>query len=206
MITHNFKSLITTYGWNTKELDAVLSIIPNELENFWLAGGALRRTITAEKIIGKSDFDFFFKNEDAYIAMVEAFSGMGFSIKRENAANKTLEGEVTIGEEKHKVIVQLIKIQYYENVDTLLDSFDFTLCQFALDTKTGVFYCGNTSMFDAARKRIVVNKVTYPVASLRRLIKYTSQGYYACQGCLTIFLEKVREIQPTPETQIQYFD
>jgi hypothetical protein len=206
MVTHVFNNLVTTYGWNTKELDAVLAIIPSELENFWLAGGALRRTITAEKIIGKSDFDFFFKSEEAYVAMVEAFSGIGFAIKRENDFNKTLEGEITIGEEKQKVIVQLIKVQYYGSVEALLDSFDFTLCQFALDTKTGTFYCGDTSMFDAARRRIVVHKVTYPVASLRRLIKYTSQGYYACHGCLTTFLEKVREIQPTSEAQIQYFD
>jgi len=206
MVTHVFQNLITTYGWDTTELSAVLAIIPEDLTDFWLAGGALRRTITAESIIGKSDFDFFFKNEEAFVDMLTAFSEMGFIIKRENDANKTLEGKVKLGEEEKTIIVQLIKIQFYQTVDALLDSFDFTLCQFALDTKTGTFYCGDTSMFDAARRRIVVHKVTYPVASLRRLIKYTSQGYYACHGCLSTFLEKVREIQPSAENQIQYFD
>jgi hypothetical protein len=43
---------------------------------------------------------------------------------------------------------------------------------------------GEYALLDVMRKRIVINKITYPVSSLRRLIKYTHQGYYACNGCL----------------------
>ena len=62
------------------------------------------------------------------------------------------------------------------------DRFDYTICQFAVDTN-GMLWCGDHSLWDLARKRLAVHRITFPVSSLRRLLKYTSKGFYACSGC-----------------------
>ena len=106
-----------------------------------------------------------------------------------------------------KMLVQLIKTNYYDSPETLLNTFDFTLCQFAIEVnKTGVLYCGDTALYDVARKRLVVNQIEYPVASLRRMIKYTQQGFYACEGCLTEFLKIVSEQPELITNKPKYLD
>lgn len=41
---------------------------------------------------------------------------------------------------------------------------------------------------------------------MRRLIKYTKQGFYACNGTMSTFLEKVIENPSMLETRFQYVD
>lgn len=164
----------------------------------YLAGGAIRRTFLSEATI-KSDYDFFFKNESAFtLAKNYWLSKTDSSIIRENEQNLSIlcDGK----------IIQLIKIAYYNTVEDLLNSFDYTICQFAIDLSESNYfiYSSPTAMFDLGGKKLVVNKITYPVASLRRLIKYTQQGFYACEGCLKELLLQSRE--GDLDTNIVYVD
>jgi hypothetical protein len=51
-------------------------------------------------------------------------------------------------------------------------------------------------LWDLGRKRLAIHKVTYPVATMRRMIKYTRQGFNACAGCMATLL---RETATSPE-------
>lgn len=204
----DFEEFLSRYYNNIDDLKIfkVLDALPAFLEGeMWLAGGALRRTLIGQPL--DSDFDFFFKNKDARLIWENALLDMGAKKISHNDHQKTFILDLALDEETEEletVKIQLITIDYYNFVQDLLDSFDFTITQFAYDGK--YLYCGEYSLWDLARRRLAVHKITYGVASMRRLIKYTNQGFTACQGCLTQFLETVAEKPEVIRSDIQYVD
>lgn len=158
--------------------------------NFLVAGGAIRRTITGEKL-EDGDIDLFHrtqKDHDEYKEKLKSHKGFKLISEKEHVDSF----EYTFG--NHKYEVQLIKIRFYPDAPILLDSFDYTIAQFAMDPNGPRFFCGDFSLYDLGRKRLAVNKIIYPLSSMRRLIKYTRQGYYACNGCLQTYINDLREI------------
>lgn len=189
---YNFKQFLSRYydDVDNMKIFKVLENLPPLLEGeMWLAGGALRKTLIGQPL--DSDFDFFFKNKDARLAWEVALINIGAKKISHNEHQKTFVLDIVLDEETEEtetIKIQLVTIDYYNFVQDLLDSFDFTITQFAYDGQN--LYCGEYSLWDLARRRLAIHKITYGVSSLRRLIKYTRQGFTACQGCLAQFLEK----------------
>lgn len=168
----------------------------------YIMGGAVRRILLGEQGI-KSDVDLFFTSDADFGKALETFHNSKDKFKFE----KETENHVCFIWLEQNVPVQLIKIIPKQdcNVEDILNEFDYTICQFAVNYKNlDVLYSGDSSLFDLGRKRLVINKITYPVASLRRLIKYSKQGFYACQGCLQHFLEITKELDLN--NVIEYID
>lgn len=190
---------------NYGQLWSIVQHLPNP-HKFLVAGGAIRRTISGEKL-EDGDIDLFFTNEkdhNEYKEILKKSSRLNIKLVSEKEHVDTFE----LQWQNTKYEIQLIKIRYYPDAASLLDSFDFTIAQFAMDPIGPRFFCGDFSLYDLGRKRIVINKLLHPLSSLRRLIKYTKQGYYACNGCLAGYLEDVRNI-PKSEWQnakITYID
>ena len=190
MQTFNFNDFLIRQGpLEEVELLNLFDFLPKpSKDRMWIAGGAIRRAISNQPI--DTDVDYFFKRRSKPFDFPEWFESINHECKivRETDTNTTYEvrydGTKTIK-------VQAIKINFYDSPKDLLDSFDFTICQFAYDGED--LYCGDYSLHDLGRKRLVINNISYPVASLRRLIKYTQQGYYACQGTMTRFLETISD-------------
>jgi hypothetical protein len=151
----------------------------------FLAGGACRKLIAGQPF--DSDWDFFFTNEEQL---------KDFQSKLQNVI------EIKEGKTNNVVYVkkddttnykfQLIKI-YYPNISSLLDSFDFTLCQVGFDGEN--FYLADFAMKDILENKLVTNKITFPEASMRRTFKYTKQGYYMCAGSIAEFLKQIQTLQ-----------
>ena len=133
----------------------------------WLAGGAIRRALMGKP---PADFDFFFASQEQYD---EVYAKLG-EPRYTNKFNATFDVE--------GMKVQIIMHKFFADVDELIDSFDYTICQFVWDGE-GLHY-PSVALIDAINERLVVHKITYGISSMRRLIKYTSQGYHACKGCL----------------------
>ena len=142
----------------------------------WLAGGAIRRTLIGMPL--DSDFDFFFRDEFAFLGFEEQIVSLGFTKTKETEHHSQFEGKL------HDVsfVVQAIKFQFYDNAAEVLDSFDYTITQFLLDGNN--LLTTPESLWDLPRKRLALHKVTYPVATLRRMLKYSNQGFTACAGCM----------------------
>lgn len=228
MIKFKLKNIAGRYGWNLKQLTPVLDLVRDfqkyrmKETKVWLAGGALRRTVIKQDIVGESDYDFFFASGKGFEDFQKHLENCGFKVNRQNDQNVELLGTVDFNPpvplddpnqqkpDPKQVRIQLIKVQYYDAIEHVLSSFDFTLCQFGLELGAteddDELTCADTALFDVANKRIVVNKITYPVASMRRIIKYTQQGFYACEGCLTEFLDLVQKATPVINQPIRYFD
>ena len=164
----------------------------------WIAGGALRRTLQQRPL--ESDVDYFFKD----IAQKDAFNSA--MLDKGGWIISEKEHAITYGikAENETVIVQGIVMAYYTDLDSCLDSFDFTITQFGYD---GVdLVCGEFSLWDLARKRLALHRLTYGVSTVRRLIKYTRQDFTACGGVLASILEETVNHPEVINRAVQYVD
>jgi hypothetical protein len=167
-------------------------------DDYWIAGGAVRSLMLNAPIT--TDVDFFFKTQEAFEAFVSKFGGE--ESKRLAATAHHTTFKVQTGETFYKV--QAIKIGYYQTVEACLDSFDFTICQLA--AHKGKLYVGQYTLWDLGRKRLALHKLTYGAATVRRLLKYTKQGFTACSGCIASVLQAVGENPSVINSDIQYVD
>lgn len=198
---YNFKEFLGRYNNDVEgmELFHVLERLPSlDKEGIWIAGGAIRRTLAGDLLT--SDFDFFFKNEDKLNEFRKQLFEKGAKVIGENQHQETYT--IEIGSKQR--IIQLVKIGYYDSPEAVLDSFDFTITQFLYDGED--LFCGDYSLWDLARKRLALHKLTYGVATMRRLIKYTNQGYTACAGVMQKILEAVVADPSVINSDVQYVD
>lgn len=179
-----------------KLLAAMPSIGP---EGPWLAGGSLRRTLLQRE--PDSDLDYFFKDADQLSAFVADLEKRGFEKVRETEHHVQYRGR--IGDSGLPVDIQCIRFAFYADAAAVIDSFDFTICQFAFDGEN--LTVGEYALWDLGRKRLAVHKITYPVSSMRRVLKYASQGFKACNGCLQTLLRATAE-NPAVNMEVAYVD
>lgn len=93
---------------------------------------------------------------------------------------------------------------YYTSPESVIDSFDFTITQCAYDGTD--FYFGEYTLWDIPRKKLALHKLTYGVATMRRLIKYTDQGFTACAGVMRSILEAVVDNPGVIQSDVKYVD
>lgn len=177
----------TRYDRTEHELFEILKLFPNA----WIAGGAVRTFCQDLPIM--SDIDVFFCNELEFNTFVAAYGG------KEPTKSK-FHTSFTVG----KYQVQAICIRYFESLEDVIGSFDYTICQFATD---GVdLIVGPYALWDLARKKLVVHKVTYGAASVRRMLKYAKQGFTACQGTITTLLSEIAADPSLIRSDVVYVD
>lgn len=185
-LTFDFAEFCERSGCDTAELFRVLSVVQN---GAWCAGGAIRRTLLKQAL--DSDFDFFFRSADE-LAEWEKKLPATFALIRETEHHKHWKG--TIEGSALPIEVQAIRFRYYESAADVIDSFDYTITQVALDGDKLV--TTPYALWDLGRKRLAIHKVTYPVATMRRMLKYARQGFTACSGCMATLL---KETATSPE-------
>lgn len=199
IIKRNFEEFCEMYGQDSGMVVKVWSTLGHH--DCWLGGGAIRRTLIGQPL--DSDFDFFFMNADA----LESFKGRcdkaGLVKVKETKHHIQFEGKLEGSE--LLIVVQAIFFKYYDTRFDVLDSFDYTITQF--------LYAGDSmwttpeALWDLGRKRLVIHKVSYPVATMRRMLKYTNQGFTACAGCMkTLFVETASNPGAMAELDIEYVD
>lgn len=147
-----------------------------DVDNVWLAGGAIRCVFSGETI---QDFDLFFRNRDY-------FKGVKNRLERLNAK---LIFQCPQGELHTYMIdgmkIQLIVKKFYSTAVDLIDSFDFTICQFAYDGKVIETY--ENCLQHLVKKELHINKIEYPIATINRMVKYAKRGYKHTKCCLELF-------------------
>lgn len=164
-----------------------------------VAGGAIRKIFEGRFTeIFSTDVDYFFLPEDEIfevdlVSRAKRVLGAGDNIK-ENKANVS----VTLDGIKH----QYITFATYSDIEHVFDQFDFHLCQFAFDGHH--FWASSDALVAVARKRLTVHKITFPAASLRRMIKYATYGYFVCDGSLSAMVDGIKAAEI--EEQFLYID
>lgn len=167
----------------------------------WIAGGALRRTLLGKE--PDSDFDFFFRSAEQLTAFCADLEARGFTKIRETIHHVHYRGK--IGDSGIDRDVQCIRFAFYETAQAVIDSFDYTICQLAFDGNTVTL--GEFTLWDLGRRRLAIHKITYPVATMRRMLKYTTQGFTACAGCMaTILTETASKPELLQQMGVAYVD
>lgn len=197
-IKMNFEDFCARSDANTSELHRVLSALPSE--GAWIAGGAIRRTLIKQSL--DSDFDFFFSSKNA-LDLWEMALPKTLVLVRETAHHKHWRGPLDGSD--IPVDIQAIRFQFYDTPDAVIDSFDYTITQFVLDGEDLI--TSPQALWDLGRKKLAIHRVTYPVATMRRMLKYANQGFTACGGCMaTLFRETASSPDAMAELDIQYVD
>jgi hypothetical protein len=197
----DFLSRSTDTDFSETTLAKVLGTVPTlSAAGPWIAGGAIRRTIMGKE--PESDFDFFFRDADQLGTFADGLLERGYRKVRETEHHIQFRGAPNGGVERD---VQLIRFKYYQSAEDVIDSFDFTICMVAFDGET--LTAGEYALFDLGRQTLAIHQVTFPVSTMRRMIKYTKQGFRACPGAMATIL---RETATNPELMakldIQYVD
>lgn len=167
-----------------------------------LAGGSLQTLINDDITI--NDYDIFFvtygsNSMNEKVAIVsKKLEDQGYECVFDCPA-----GELRTFK-KDGVKIQLIKKTPYIDMEALISSFDFTACMAAYNGTEFLF----AYSFIKASKYLTldVNYISYPVSSLRRLLKYQKKGFYATNACLRSLVIHVHSINLTEANMSYYFD
>lgn len=183
------------------EIFKVIKHLPELIKDkMWIAGGAIRRTLLNKEL--DTDVDLFFKDEESLKSYSKELEKIGAKIITENEHQTTFTYHI---EKLNKsYLIQAVTISFYDNVEDLLDSFDFTITQFAFDGE--ILYCGEHSIWDLKSNKLALHKLTYGVATMRRMIKYTNQGFTACAGTMASILEATVANPGVIQSDIEYID
>lgn len=184
-----------------------------DIDLFFTSEKAFKETV--KRLVNPEEIDGYNKEEHW------AFEGYSPDEDTQKAiiAAATNEAGLTAGEalsfksvrflkfvHSHRPPIQLIKLVWYDNAEHVIDSFDLTVAQFACDPKTSEIVLNPAAILDLARKRIVLHRMQFPASTMRRVIKYTNKGYYACPGALVKIAEAIFKTYKEGEEQIVYLD
>jgi hypothetical protein len=148
---------------------------------FFIAGGCF--TKLDEEV---NDFDVFFKDEKSFSKQLNYLEKINYSIKARETINSTsflYNGRM----------YDLINKKFFKDPEEIINEFDFTCCQAVYDGQK--FHFGEQYLKHNFRKQLAINKITYPVHTLKRVIKYNKQGYWICNGGIQHLVESLRKAE-----------
>ena len=161
----------------------------------YCAGGSVRSILDDSDI---HDYDFFFGSEESLIKMKMHLNNYGKCIFE--CPNNTFTSYMYCG---HKI--QLIHFKFYSSAAELIRSFDFTICQFVYD---GInITTSNIALKDLINKRLRLNVLTFPAATIKRIEKYTRYGFKAHSSLYSQIVLLIKENHPLIEDfELVYVD
>lgn len=152
----------------------------------YLAGGALRTLINLDEVV--SDYDLFFESQVAAEMTRERLKNLGFELIFECPEGKlfTFAGR--------GMKIQCICENYYFTAHELISSFDFTCCSAAYDGNSILVH--RHFPLAVSRKKLRLLNLTFPVATLGRMMKYEKKGYKTGE-CRLQFVERLQDLFDT---------
>ena len=187
----NYINIANTNG-DRYPLFSYVSNFIKEFKGVYLAGGALRRMISGES--GESDWDFFFKDNEVYSLFKDALlTSPRFSVISSEEREKNLTLKMVLNDLNVTIECQLIHFEFYQDIPYLLSTFDYTICQFGTDGFD--LHFGDSSLDDLRDKKLVVCNITYPISSMRRLLKYSKNKFWIDGPEIARLILLCREVQ-----------
>lgn len=168
-------------------LDTEVLQMVNNIDCLVLAGGALRKLVDNNDII--VDYDLFFLNTPEKSSVKDNIVQNMKGSENYKKVFECPEGKLYTFVRDDGIKLQIIDKRSYKDCDDLISSFDITASSACWD---GVaFYKHERFVFDVLNKRLNINSVEYPVATLKRLMKYQSKGYKLTNEASKEFVMKV---------------
>lgn len=173
------------------------------IEGVYLAGGAVRSLFRPREII--HDFDFFFISNEVYQFTKNYLKVRGaentFACPQDKLNTYVLPKKFFSGGETK---IQLIAPRFYTTPEQLIDSFDFTLCCFAI--YKNIIYGSDTALADVKANALKINKITYPAATIKRIHKYITYGYIPDSSLYQQIVTAIQDGTTIIDGQLVYID
>ena len=181
-----------------EELCCNIKALVRNSPNVVLAGGALRVLVDPcnEEIC---DYDLFVTDQSVLGKLLSDIQEMGYN-KVFECPKRELFTFVKEGEYK----IQVINKRPYWDCEDIISSFDITASCAAWDGEN--FYKHERFVFDVLNKRINLNAVEYPNATMKRIVKYALKGYTLTSEANDFFISRVNSMELTEENRVMYID
>ena len=155
----------------------VTVINPNFETGPWIAGGAGLRWYQGIPV-GESDIDVYCSSPMQAEKVQQALFDLMICSQRYKSDNAvTLE----VSKDNQTWTVQIIKKNYFTEMQKVIDSFDISVCQVATDGNT--YLLGKHTAKDI-RERNLRMRMPLQADALKRLVKYWTYGYRPVDGLL----------------------
>lgn len=170
-----------------EQLSALLTHMP---PGTYIAGGAVAGFICGTNLA--SDIDLFFHNETAFNEAVKLLSFAG----KEQHGEHIPPGARAFAppEGREGLVIQAINFQWFEDLETVLDSFDFTATMFGIDVEKKELVFAADAALDYQARRLLNHHCEGDDASRKRLAKYITKGFtpvgFTLRRALTLGLWK----------------
>lgn len=180
-----FDSITFSMEENLNRLDERVLGWVTSTEGLVLAGGSLRKLVDNSDVL--LDYDLFLvgDNKEAVkkdvVNHLKVIGEKVFECPEGKLYSYVLKGT--------KIKIQLIDKRTYSDVWDLLSSFDITACCAVWDGDN--IFRNNRFVFDVLNKRINLNTVEYPVATIKRIEKYIQKGYSLSNSSAKFFVDTV---------------
>ncbi len=152
---------------------------PGEKPKVWLAGGSLLSMMKASPV---NDYDLFGPEPNAIGAWLLR-NGASVKFANDRVAN------FAIGDRK----VQVIRKHKFDSMQATIDAFDFTCISAAYDGDR--FCCHNRFHEDAAKSALVINRLKFPLSTMKRALRYAGNGYSLCPVELGKICRAINELE-----------
>jgi hypothetical protein len=163
------------------------------------------------------DIDIFFTSQESFERTYELFANppsedkfwvvreYALSVSPEDLLNKSRQIKLVQlnSPNKERMPIQLIKMIWFNDAEHVIDSFDYTVCQVAIDGKDLVYSPG--ALMDLCQRRLVLHRFHYPGDALYRLTKYTQKGYSVIPATLLELVADIRDCSITDPPMIGKF-
>lgn len=133
----------------------------------YLAGGSLRTLMIGYDDI--QDYDLYFRDEDALTRTKRSLLSAGFKKIFACPQNKLFTYKL------NDFKVQCICEFYYPDIETILNDFDLAACMAGFDGKYVIVH--PQFVKDLYTMRLTLVNLTYPIATLNRILKYRDKGF-----------------------------
>lgn len=159
-------------------------------KGFVYAGGSVRDSILNRDI---KDYDIF------SVSGIEAAEDLVDTIK-EDKRYKILINAPNMLMFKFEDLIYQIILRDYHSVEDLLNSFDFSVCQFATDGTT--IWADSEALIDIFTDHLSVVNINpeFAISSLQRAFKYADYGFKPCNGTV---VDIVKALRVPTEEQLQ---
>lgn len=180
--------------------DSIITYLPKDS---YVVGGFALSLFNSDK--NAKDIDFAFTSEQGFKDTYELFANppeeedswgyKGYRIETDLSSFEKNSDSYRfvsfVHENPNRPKIQLLKLYFYDSPEHIIDSFDLTISQFAFDNE--FMYTSPLSILDVLRKKIVLHRMQFPASTIRRIIKYTQKGYYACPGSLINICNTIKD-------------
>jgi hypothetical protein len=194
---HSNMNIVKIDYYHPRRIERLTWVVPYVSPNrVWVSGGALRTLYNPGEQV--NDYDLFFTDQSALDHVLTRLQQDGWK-KTFECPKKELFTFY-----KHNIKLQCIAKRFYSDAEDLLNSFDFHVTQQSWDGRD--FYIAKEAIRSIKSKKLTVHNITYPVASLNRMMKYRQYGYYVPENTLRDIVQMISSRSFDEEQMALYVD